>query len=73
VTGKIEKTPGMINQDTGLMNEDTGMIEENTGMIEENTGMITETNEVEHTASGRKSAAGKEERTVNLETIHCTP
>jgi len=37
-----------------MINDNTGMIENSTGLIEENTRMITETNEVEHTASGRK-------------------
>ena len=54
MTGKIENTPGMINQDTGMINEDTGMIENSTGLLEENAGLITETNDVEHTASGRR-------------------
>ena len=45
---------GLTNQETGMINDNTGIIENSTGLIEENTRMITETNEVEHTASGRK-------------------
>ncbi len=69
MTGMIENTPGMINQDTEMIKDNTGMIENSTGLIEENTGMITETNEVEHTASGRKKRSrerGKDKKSRNF-------
>jgi len=78
MTGKIEKTPGLITEDTGLINEDTGLIENSAGLIEENTGLITEDNEVEHTESGRKKRSrerGKDSKPRNfpLHTIKNLP
>ena len=52
-----------------LFLEISGMINNNTGLIEENTGLITETNEVEHTANGRRKRAGNEARAANPETF----
>jgi hypothetical protein len=68
MTGKIENTPGMINQDTGMINDNAGLIESSTGMINENTGLITETNDIEHTASGRRKRSrerGKDSKPRN--------
>ena len=78
MTGKIENTTGLIDQDTGMINEDTGMIENSTGLIEENAGLITETNDVEHTASGRRKRSrerGKDSKPRNfpLHTIKNLP
>ena len=55
MTGKIEDTTGMINDDSG--------------MIENSTGLITETNDVEHTASGRRKRSrerGKDSKQRNF-------
>ena len=60
MTGMIDDNTGMINQGTGMKNDDAGLIENSTGMIKKNTGLITETNDAEHTASGRRKKRSKE-------------
>ena len=85
MTGMIEDAPGLIddnagkiNQDTGKISNSTGLIENPTGLIDDNAGKIAETNEVEHTASGRRKRSrergkDKTQRNFPLQTIKNLP
>lgn len=37
-----------------MINDNAGMVENSTGLIDDNAGMIIQTNDTEHTASGRR-------------------
>ena len=76
--GLIDDNAGKINQDAVKISNSTGLIENPTGLIDDNAGKIAETNEVEHTASGRRKRSrergkDKTQRNFPLQTIKNLP